>query len=92
MIASIEPLSSGFALTDISDPRHQYMTELRRHFGELLYKASKSLRSQGEENILDAVQMLVCLVSRLSELIDDTVLKIRSVRTYMLDYGDSRDK
>lgn len=59
MIASIEPLAAGFALADPSDPRHQYMTALKRRFGLLLHKASKSLRSQGEENILDAVQMLV---------------------------------
>jgi proteasome activator subunit 4 len=59
MIAVIEPLQSGFALTDPSDPRHQYITGLKRRFGELLHKASDALRSQGEENILDAVHMLV---------------------------------
>ncbi|KAI0343952.1 hypothetical protein BDW22DRAFT_1355187 [Trametopsis cervina] len=74
MIALIEPLESGFALTDPSDPRHQYMTSLKRRFGELLHEASIALRSQGEENILDAVHML-----------------LRAIRTYMLDYGDSRD-
>lgn len=60
MIAIIEPLNSGFALADPEDPRHQYITSLKRKFGELLLKASDALRSQGEENILDAVHMLVC--------------------------------
>ncbi|PSR73165.1 hypothetical protein PHLCEN_2v10977 [Hermanssonia centrifuga] len=58
MIASIDPLKSGFALDDPKDPRHQYMTNLKRRFGEFLHKASLSLLSQDEENILDAVLML----------------------------------
>ncbi|KAI0702460.1 hypothetical protein BC835DRAFT_1411015 [Cytidiella melzeri] len=74
MIAVIECLQSGFALTDPKDPRHQYITSLKQRFGELLHKASGALKSQGEENILDAVQML-----------------LRAIRTFMLDYGDSRD-
>ena len=60
MIASIEPLKSGFALDDPTDPRHRYLTGIKRRFGELLHKASVTLLSQeGEENILDAVLMLV---------------------------------
>ncbi|TBU39582.1 hypothetical protein BD309DRAFT_1022044 [Dichomitus squalens] len=74
MIACIEPLNSGFALPDPSDPRHQYITGLRRKFGEFLHKASVSLQQQGEENTVDAVHGL-----------------IRSIRTYLLEYGDSRD-
>ncbi|KAI1797633.1 hypothetical protein LXA43DRAFT_1126323 [Ganoderma leucocontextum] len=74
MIACIEPLNSGFALSDPSDPRHQYITGLRRKYGEFLHKASVSLRQQGEENTVDAVHGL-----------------IRSIRTYLLEYGDSRD-
>ncbi|KZT06355.1 uncharacterized protein LAESUDRAFT_653878 [Laetiporus sulphureus 93-53] len=74
MIASIEPLNAGFALQDLSDPRHQYITSLKQRFGEFLHSASESLRQQGEENTVDAVHML-----------------IRSIRTYMLDYGDNRD-
>ncbi|OCH96655.1 hypothetical protein OBBRIDRAFT_787227 [Obba rivulosa] len=74
MIATIQPLSAGFALPDANDPRHQYITSLRLRFGQFLHKASVALRHQGEENTVDAVDML-----------------IRSIRTYMLDYGDSRD-
>ena len=59
MIASIDPLKSGFALDDPADPRHQYMTTLKQRCGEWLHKASEALRSQNEENILDAVLMLV---------------------------------
>lgn len=59
MIASIEPLSAGFALADPKDPRHQYITSLKQRFGGLLYKASTSMRTQSEENVLDAVHMLV---------------------------------
>ena len=59
MIATIEPLKSGFALSDPADPRHQYITSLRRKFGEFLHKASVSLQQQGEENTVDAVHGLV---------------------------------
>ncbi|CAL1696420.1 unnamed protein product [Somion occarium] len=74
MIATIEPVNAAFALSDPADPRHQYITALRRRFGTFLHAASISLRQQGEENTVDAVHML-----------------IRSIRTYMLEYGDSRD-
>ncbi|KAI0374438.1 hypothetical protein BV20DRAFT_1049238 [Pilatotrama ljubarskyi] len=74
MIASVEPLNSGFALSDPADPRHQYITGLRRKFGEFLHKASVSLQQQGEENTVDAVHGL-----------------LRSIRTFLLEYGDSRD-
>ncbi|EMD41658.1 hypothetical protein CERSUDRAFT_110231 [Gelatoporia subvermispora B] len=74
MIATVQPLNAGFALSDKNDPRHQYITSLRRRFGQFLHKASRALLQQGEENTVDAVQML-----------------IRSVETYLLNYGDSRD-
>lgn len=74
MIASIEPLASGFCLTDPQDARYKYITKLRRRFGEFLHSASLSLQRQGEENTVDAVQML-----------------ISSIRTYLLEYGDSKD-
>ncbi|KAJ7666434.1 hypothetical protein B0H17DRAFT_1162542 [Mycena rosella] len=69
-----EPLHSGFVLTDPADPRYDYISSLRRRFGEFLHKASKSLSQQGEENTVDAVETL-----------------IDGIRTYMLDYGDSKD-
>ncbi|KAI0257360.1 hypothetical protein BJV78DRAFT_1277900 [Lactifluus subvellereus] len=75
MIASIEPLNSGFAITDLQDPRAQYYLALRQRFGKLLHEASVSLRQQGEENTVDAVHAL-----------------IQSIRTYLLDYGDSKDR
>ena len=59
MIAPVEPLAAGFTLSDPQDPRYQYMLNIKRRFGKLLCNASEALRSQGEENILDAVQMLV---------------------------------
>lgn len=59
MIASVEPLKSGFAMDDPSDPRHIYITGLKRKFGEFLHEASVSLLKQGEENTVDAVHMLV---------------------------------
>ncbi|KAE9410746.1 ARM repeat-containing protein [Gymnopus androsaceus JB14] len=74
MIANLEPLNSGFCLDSPEDPRHQYISTLRRNFGDFLQKASQCLRQQGEENTVDAVHML-----------------LRSIRTYMLEYGDSRD-
>ncbi|KAJ6574791.1 hypothetical protein B0H19DRAFT_1254444 [Mycena capillaripes] len=59
MIGIIEPLNSGFALTDPADPRYIYISSLRRRFGEFLHEASKSLLQQGEENTVDAVEMLL---------------------------------
>ncbi|KAF8058272.1 hypothetical protein FPV67DRAFT_1786012 [Lyophyllum atratum] len=74
MIASVEPVASGFCLTDPEDPRYQYLASLKERFGTFLHNASVSLQQQGEENTVDAVDMLV-----------------RAVRTYLLEYGDSRD-
>ena len=65
MIACVEPLNSGFALADPEDPRHRYITALRRKFGEFLHKASVSLQQQGEENTVDAVHGLVSVPIRL---------------------------
>ena len=59
MIASIEPITSGFAITDLQDPRAKYYLNLRQRFGKLLHEASVSLRQQGEENTVDAVYALV---------------------------------
>jgi proteasome activator subunit 4 len=93
MVAHLEPLSSGFPLTDINDDRYQYITSLRRRFGQFLHRASGSLLQQGEQNTLDAVMTLVCSNPIYSIRTANYVsLKIRSVRTYMLEYGDSRDR
>ncbi|TFY83737.1 hypothetical protein EWM64_g269 [Hericium alpestre] len=73
MIASVDPINSGFAMSP-EDPRAQYYTALRQRFGKFLHNASVSLRQQGEENTVDAVDLL-----------------LDSIRTYMLDYGDSKD-
>lgn len=59
MIASIEPVNSGFCLTNPEDPRYKYVTALRQRFGIFLHSASVTLRQQGEENTVDAVHMLV---------------------------------
>ena len=63
MIGHIESINSGFCLTDISDPRYQYITSLRRRFGIFLHTASVNLRQQGEENTVDAVDMLVSVIA-----------------------------
>lgn len=59
MIASIEPVESGFCLSDPSDMRYQYIADLKRRFGEFLHKASVSLQQQEAENTVDAVHILV---------------------------------
>lgn len=59
MIATAEPLNSGFCLNDPSDTRYKYMANVRRLYGEFLHEASMSLLHQGEENTVDAVHMLV---------------------------------
>lgn len=69
MIAVMEPLNSCFVLTDPDDKRHQYVSNLRRRYGEFLHKASVSLRQQGEENTVDAVYMLVSVLVRPSSMI-----------------------
>lgn len=61
MIASIDPINSGFCLTDPSDERYQFVASLRQRFGTFLHNASKSLRQQGEENTVDAVDVLVSI-------------------------------
>jgi proteasome activator subunit 4 len=66
MIANIESIKSGFCLTDIADPRYQYTTSLKRRFGIFLHTASVNLRQQGEENTVDAVDMLVSVGLSLS--------------------------
>ena len=72
-IATVESISSGFALLD-GDPRHKFVMDLRDQFGDFLRRAGQYLRSKGPENTLDAVHML-----------------IRCIRTFLLDYGDSKD-
>ncbi|KAI5124439.1 hypothetical protein M0805_008323 [Coniferiporia weirii] len=59
MIGHLDPLKSCFVLTDTSDPRHKYLSDLRRRFGTFLHNASSSLRQQGEENTVDAVHVLI---------------------------------
>lgn len=59
MIASVLPLNASFVLTDVDDPRYQYVMRVRQRFGHFLHDASVSLRQQGEENTVDAVQVLV---------------------------------
>ena len=92
MIASIEPINSGFVITDTEDPRYQYLSAVRRRFGKFLHSASVSLRQQGEENTVDAVQMLVCFFNPFLRSAHTQCVQVRSIRTYMLEYGDSRDK
>lgn len=92
MIACIEPLNSGFALSDPNDPRHQYMTSLKRRFGQFLHCASTSLQQQGEENTVDAVHMLVSYHPIKMRSICKCPIQVRSISTYMLEYGDSRDR
>lgn len=59
MIASVPPVNSGFAMTDPSHPEYQYLVKVKRRFGNFLHDASVVLREQGEENTVDAVQVLV---------------------------------
>ena len=59
MVASVEPVASGFVLMNDSDPRYQYLCSLKRRYGLFLKKASVFLRELGDENIIDAVQILV---------------------------------
>lgn len=75
MIASIEPVNAGFAISDPADTRAKDFTALKKRFGRFLHEASASLRKQGEENTVDAVDIL-----------------IQSIKTYMLEYGDSKDR
>ena len=91
MIASVAPVNSGFVITDPEDPRYQYFLAIKHRFGKFLHSASVSLRQQGEENTVDAVQMLVCFF-HLQRPTYTQYVQVRSVRTYMVEYGDSRDR
>lgn len=69
MIASGEPITCGFPLSDPGDPRFQKFIAYRRRFSNFLLGASKVLRNQGEENTVDAILMLVsCSTSFNTEL------------------------
>jgi len=92
MIASIDPVGSGFCLTESTDPRYEYMSSLRRRFGEFLHRASVSLRHKGEENTLDAVHILASQSVKPSYNPYLYRSQIRAIRTYLLEYGDSRDR
>jgi len=59
MIAHVDHINSCFCLTDASRPDYIFITNLRKRFGHFLHSASVSLRQQGEENTVDAVQTLV---------------------------------
>ena len=50
-----------------------------------------SLRSQGDENTVDAVHMLVSFAVLESYTLSNRQPQIRAVCVYMLEYGDSRD-
>jgi proteasome activator subunit 4 len=64
MVASIEPVVSGFCLVDPNDPRYLYIAGLRRRFGEFLHTASVSLQQRKEaENAVDAIHLLVSVLS-----------------------------
>ena len=45
MIACIEPIESGFTLTDPDDPRHQYITDLKQRFGSLESMTQEQLKT-----------------------------------------------
>ena len=59
MIATIDPVNAGFALTDKDDPRYQYFSSLRHRFGDAILRASKVLRQHGDDNTVDAIHILV---------------------------------
>lgn len=69
MVASVEPLASCFVLTDNQDPRYRYLFSLKNRLGLFLKKASEFLREQGDENIIDAVQILVSCLRKARDLI-----------------------
>lgn len=76
MIAAMPSMSSSFCLTDPSDPSYIYISSLKSRFGKFLHDASTTLRvKEGEEE----------------NTFDAVYMVIRSVRTFMMDYGDSRD-
>jgi len=90
MIAHVDPVNSCFCLTDASRPNYIFITNLRKRFGHFLHSASVSLRQQGEENTVDAVQILVSKLLSIKDRLMD--IKVRSMRTYLIEYADSSDR
>jgi proteasome activator subunit 4 len=48
-------VEAGYTLTDPKDPRYQTVIAHRKRFGNLLHRASVSLRDSGAEDHIDAV-------------------------------------
>jgi proteasome activator subunit 4 len=48
-------VEAGYTLTDPEDPRYQKVMTHKRHFGNLLHRASVALRESGAEDHIDAI-------------------------------------
>ena len=49
-------------LTDPSDPRHQFVFQLRERCGRVLHDAVHSLKNNGAEDSIDCVKMLIASI------------------------------
>ncbi|KAI5481022.1 proteasome activator subunit 4 [Pseudohyphozyma bogoriensis] len=50
---------AGIALTDPSDPRHQFVVQIRDRTSQFLHSAVHSLKNNGAEDSIDCVKMII---------------------------------
>lgn len=58
-ISTYHNVFSGICLTDPSDPRHQFVDQLRTRSGTLFHEAVHSLKSNAQEDSIDCVKMVI---------------------------------
>ncbi|PVF98837.1 hypothetical protein CPB86DRAFT_757643 [Serendipita vermifera] len=59
MIAKWGSIETGYPLRDEKEPRYTKIMQHRRRFADILLRSSRTLRHQGEENTVDAIQAVV---------------------------------
>lgn len=57
--------AAGICLTDSTDPRHQFVTQLRIRAGEMLHTSVDSLKNNGAEDSIDCVRLLISSIKLL---------------------------
>lgn len=61
-INQVPHCSAGICLTDPSDPRHQFVIQLRARAGHLFHNAVHSLKNSGAEDSIDCVKMITASI------------------------------
>lgn len=70
---------AGFTLTDPADPRHQYVTGVRKFFGELLHRCAVAMNQE------------IGTKTDAADSVDASLQLARALDIYLLDYAVSRE-